>query len=142
MKRISLIFLFTLVFGSIVLAQDDKQHPIDQKLDDCMGTQEGQTTYGMIDCLQKATDEWDSELNKVYKDLMAKLNEGQKAKLRASQRIWIQYRDTEYAFSGDLYGSMDGSMYRVMAVDNSTSFIRSRVMELQGYLDVLSDFEY
>ena len=35
-------------------------------------------------------NEWDSELNKIYKLLMTKLSKNEQTKLRESQKAWIQ----------------------------------------------------
>ena len=60
---------------------DSLKHRIDRKLDDCLGTAENQSTYGMIDCIRTASEEWDKELNTEYRKLLALLPTGGKAAL-------------------------------------------------------------
>jgi hypothetical protein len=40
-------------------------------------------------------NEWDSELNKIYKLLMTKLSKNEQTKLRESQKAWIQKKEKE-----------------------------------------------
>jgi uncharacterized protein YecT (DUF1311 family) len=58
-------------------------------------------------------DAADKELNQVYKELMATLDDEGKALLKASQRAWIAYRDAECAFAADEVrgGSMAPLLY-------------------------------
>lgn len=54
----------------------------------------------MINCANNAYDSWDTELNKKYRALLAKLSPADAVKLKDSQRKWLAFRDAEFAFVG------------------------------------------
>jgi uncharacterized protein YecT (DUF1311 family) len=79
MKQLFLPFLVVITFSDFTYGQTGKlgreiKHPIDQRLADCLDVSENQITMGMVNCAQKAEDEWDKELNKYYKLLMGVLS--------------------------------------------------------------------
>lgn len=60
-------------------------------------------TVGLANCLAKARDVADAELNAAYKNLRGKLDAADGQRLVATQRLWIQYRDANCAAERDLY---------------------------------------
>jgi uncharacterized protein YecT (DUF1311 family) len=58
------------------------------------------STLAMGACIQAETKLQDERLNRVYKQLMAKLEDQQQKDLREVQRSWIKYRDGNCAFHG------------------------------------------
>ena len=54
-------------------------------------------TASMRACAMDELDYQDKRLNKAYHALMAKLSPGLKAKLKAEENVWIQYRDNRCA---------------------------------------------
>src|ERR1700730_8282386 len=84
-----------LLFPGTALAQDEqKPDPIDKQLEACMA-KDG-STAGSVACTDKASSAWDTELNKAYTALMAKMNAEGKLSLKTAQLSWIKYRDTEF----------------------------------------------
>lgn len=63
------------------------------------GQTQAELTVSADEVLKKA----DAELNAVYKEVMASLDDAGKAALKESQRAWVKYRD--------LCGESEGSMY-------------------------------
>jgi uncharacterized protein YecT (DUF1311 family) len=59
----------------------------------CMEGSEGQSTYGMLECIGKEHQKQDAALNSTYKKLMARLKPARQKTLRRSQRDWIKRRD-------------------------------------------------
>ncbi len=51
------------------------------------------STVAMSQCIQAETHVQDQRLNRVYKQLMGKLDAGQQKSLRDVQRKWLAYRD-------------------------------------------------
>jgi uncharacterized protein YecT (DUF1311 family) len=49
------------------------------------------------ECMTTELDYQNNRLNKAYKDLMSKLNAGNKSKLQDDERTWIKYRDSRCA---------------------------------------------
>ena len=113
------------------------EHPIEAELAKCLD--KNGSTQGMVECEDQAAKKWDAELNRVYKELMAKLKpESQKA-LKESQLAWIRFRDQERLYIQALYGGFDGTMYRPMAVDACKQVIRQRAEHLQHYLEIVRE---
>jgi uncharacterized protein YecT (DUF1311 family) len=124
-------------FAQITDASDT--HPIEKRFAACLEKEEGQTTVGMIECTAKARDEWDKELNKYYKLLMGVLNAAEKTKLQQAQRKWIEYRDTEYAFSGEMYYNLEGTMWRIAAAGRQMELVKERALALKSYYEMLKE---
>lgn len=129
--RLKYLFLIGLVsiWSSQCLAEE--QHPIEQSLDACL--EENVSTAGIIECNDKAIKAWDTELNKVYKSLMSKLDKKTQASLKQSQRQWIKFRDAEFEAMGAIYRNMEGTMWRVVASDATVNVVKTRVLQLKSY---------
>lgn len=124
--------------SSLTFAQKNEQEfAIDRKLEACLDVDSNQTTVGMIQCTNVAEEEWDKELNKNYKLLMRILSEEEKAKLKESQRKWIEFRDKENEFSGTMYYNLQGTMWRVVAAEARYQIVKQRALDLKNYYDVL-----
>jgi uncharacterized protein YecT (DUF1311 family) len=110
-------------------------HPVDAWLAACM--EKDPSTQGMNRCLGQAYEKWDAELNRVYRELGGRLDEGRRPALREAQRAWDAFRDGELAWLAKFYGGLDGSMYRNMLAADRVELVRRRVLELNSSLDVL-----
>ena len=117
------------------VAKEDKKHPIDIQYDKCMGEDAAPTTQSMTNCSAEAEKTWDSELNKNYKALMAKLGKPEQEKLKLAQRKWIEYRDLAFGFTADYYERNGGTMHLISISLNRMDFFRERVLALKAYLD-------
>lgn len=125
-----------------VSAQDTQQqhlHSIDSAYHECLSVEANQSTHGMINCASMAYDAWDAELNRVYKQLMSVLSAEEKEKLKAAQKSWIAWRNSELAFSDLMHDNLGGSMWRVVAAERALTIVRQRVLELQAYCDTVRD---
>jgi uncharacterized protein YecT (DUF1311 family) len=121
-------------FANLAFAEGEaEKHPIDAELEERIDADP--STAGMVEASQWAEGEWDKLLNANYQALMKKLGKENQEKLKASQREWIKFRDLEFAFSGNFYGGLDGTMYRVVAADFRTNFVRERALRLGSYLE-------
>jgi uncharacterized protein YecT (DUF1311 family) len=72
----------------------------------CTEKPEGQSNIGITDCYRLEGAIWDDLLNENHKNLVASLDDGQKAKLRDMQRAWIAYRDSTCGFYTKIQGTM------------------------------------
>jgi uncharacterized protein YecT (DUF1311 family) len=142
--RIIAVFLGSFLFLSAVAASmappqksTGAKHPIDTWLEAC--TAKDQSTAGQIACLGQAYEKWDAELNRVYKELTAKLPEAGRPVLRTAQLAWLKFRDEEFKLLDALYDPLDGSMYRLMKTADRVDLIRKRALEIASYLDVLDN---
>ena len=78
-------------------------HPIDVALEQCLQKEDAYTNTAMLQCVGDAIASWDEELNAVYQRVMQMLDEEERAKLRASQRAWIAFKDLELNYLGVVY---------------------------------------
>ncbi len=97
-----------------------------QQRDPC----KGETTFEMKECAAKRYKQADDELNKVYRELMSKLeDEGHKATLKTAQQAWLKYRDGECDFVS--YLNRGGTIYSVVQTECMTQMTNSRTKELR-----------
>lgn len=135
--RTRLITLLLLSF-LLVHGQTEEKHPIDIELQKCLDSKGNYTTQGMIECVIKATDSWDKELNKNYKTLLGLLTEEQKEKLKESQRQWIKFRDSELEFSSSFYNQLGGTIWIPIAARTRLDLTKQRAQELLDYISTLT----
>jgi uncharacterized protein YecT (DUF1311 family) len=83
---------------------------------------------------QAAVDRANGELDKVYKQLMAKLEAEQQKSLKEAQRAWIKWRDAEADIIARVGGAVGGSALRVDYANAQTKLIKERAEVLRGYL--------
>jgi uncharacterized protein YecT (DUF1311 family) len=109
------------------------QHPIDIALEKCM--LEDPSTNGAFQCLIKAYDQWDKELNRIYQNLKLKLESQGQAALKSAQLKWIEYRDKEFYLVNIIY-PQDGAgrMSRNFNAARRVAIVKARVLELENYL--------
>src|SRR4051794_18482023 len=106
----SLVFAITVAISMLsAYSQDEKQHPIDRFYDECVD--KNGSTAGMVECTEKAYKKWDTELNRVYGELLKKLPREKTADLKKAQRNWLTYRDAEFKAIAAVYSGLEGTMY-------------------------------
>lgn len=103
------------------------RHPIDLLVRRCLDLDE--TTSAIIGCYVMGREHWDKELNRVYAALLASLDEDHKGPVRAAQRQWLKFRDTEFAALDAVY-DRDGTLWRIVGSKRRTEFVRERVQTL------------
>jgi uncharacterized protein YecT (DUF1311 family) len=86
---------------------------------------------------------WDGELNAQYRLLAQKLRPGAMEALKASQRLWIKYRDAEekaaQALGNELYEVNEGgTIWGVLTAERVMQITRARARELEGYVRLLT----
>ena len=95
--------------------------------------EKAQTTAELRDCVGREYQEADAELNKVYKQVMTRLDdEGHKAALKEAQLAWIKYRDANCEFES--YLNRGGTIYPVVYEGCRAAMTASRTKELQESL--------
>jgi uncharacterized protein YecT (DUF1311 family) len=85
-------------------------------------------TSDLVTCLSQAQVSSDAELNSLYQTIRAKLNADEAKQLAETERLWIQYRDSNCSAERALYGigTAQGPAY-LACLDAMT---RSRTKEL------------
>ncbi|MFJ4154805.1 lysozyme inhibitor LprI family protein [Pseudomonas sp. NPDC089752] len=89
------------------------------------------STVAMSSCIQAETKLQDAQLNRVYKQLMAKLEATPQKSLRDVQRQWIAYRDSNCKFHVQASGGTMAQLEGAMCVMDMT---RERAAELERVL--------
>jgi len=89
------------------------------------------STLAMSACIQAETTLQDARLNRVYKQLMAKLEGARQKTLRDVQRTWIKFRDDNCAFQARLSEGTVGHLEGGLCVMDLT---RERAAELERIL--------
>ena len=111
--------------GTSVSAQKQK------KPDPCANPQ---TQTEMTQCAAEAYKAADKVLNQVYQQLVAKLDDEEKAQLKEAQTAWLKYRDTNCDFVADQYkgGTMRPMIYAGCLAEvtkNRTSELREQIKD-------------
>jgi uncharacterized protein YecT (DUF1311 family) len=96
-----------------------------------------ETTVELNECAAKEYKLADAELNKTYKQVMARFgDEGYKSALRESHLAWLKYRDLNCDFQS--YMSKAGSIHPIEYAFCRTEMTQARTSELKR---MLKDFD-
>ena len=74
----------------------------------------------------------DRELNKLYPQLLAKLDAEGQEKLKVSQHAWVAFRDAQAEVDADT--SRGGTMAPLLRATSRTQTTRDRIEQLRGLL--------
>ena len=129
--RYVLIFFACLSLALPAAIASERQHQIDIWLQKTV--EEDTSTAGMRNATIRARELWDQEMNRAYKNLMARLNADQQSILKESQRNWIKFRDSEFRAISSIVASMDGTMWQLIATNNGMEIVRQRALQLIAY---------
>jgi uncharacterized protein YecT (DUF1311 family) len=99
---------------SKIAAEQDVKRCIGVLAQPCLDDPKGQSTAGMVACLEREARAWDRLLNDYYTRLSEQLDGAQREALRDLQRSWIAYRDKACGFyriyhQGTVAGPMTAS---------------------------------
>ena len=78
----------------------------------------------MITCTFRACDSWNTKMNNYYKLLLGIISSEAKIKLKASQKKWLEYRDSEFVMAHTIYNDMQGTMWLVIAVITQLEIVK------------------
>lgn len=91
--------------------------------------------YGVFEdvaCAAEAFAKADKELNEVYQQLLSRLDEQAKEKLKETQRAWLAYIKANVSFVYHVEG--DGSAGRMVAWNQNEQATLARIKELRSWL--------
>ncbi len=113
----------------------DEKHDIDKKIEALLAKEPG--TAGQVRVLDTAYRLWDDELNRLYKQLSARLPASGKRRLQTTQRLWLAWRDSELKLIDEVYARTDGAqMHLVLRKGLRVDVLRTRALALQTLLRV------
>jgi uncharacterized protein YecT (DUF1311 family) len=122
MLRIPAIAAAAVIAAAAIAFAQDKTEP--EK--GCDGS-----TYEMVECLAAKATQWDKRLNAAYQKLLKLVEGKQRDQLRAAQRLWVQYRDTNC-----LYWALgEGTIARIESADCNYRMTKERAEELEGAVE-------
>ena len=104
------ITLFLVLFAYPTFAAENfcdtgNPHPIDVWFEQAMDKTD-RITVNIRNVQAEAYRRWDKELNRVYRDLLTKLKDPDKNRLKEPQRAWIKFQEAEvkWLWSEAMYG--------------------------------------
>ena len=79
----------------------------------------------------------DTALNKLYPQVLAKLDAEGKDKLKAAQRAWVAFRDAQAEFEADT--ARGGTMAPLLRATSMTQTTEDRIKQLKAFLKELNE---
>jgi len=122
--RLFLILIVVVMTMSAGFAQQKK------KANPCDSAQ-NQTEMNI--CAEKEYKAADATLNKVYAQLMSKLEDEHKVKLKEAELAWIKFRDANCEFQA--FPNMGGTIYPLVYSGCLTATTLDRIKELRAALE-------
>ncbi|MBV9260015.1 MAG: DUF1311 domain-containing protein [Pseudolabrys sp.] len=82
----------------------------------------------MVECFKLQTTQWDKRLNAAYAKALQLARGRQRDQLRASQRLWVQFRDSNCLF----FDLGEGTIARIEAGSCMLRMTKLRACELES----------
>ncbi|HPN34331.1 MAG TPA: DUF1311 domain-containing protein [bacterium] len=92
------------------------------------------STAGVRFCFSTGIEKMDQRLNALYRSLLEKLNEEQKALLRDSQRKWLAFREAEAKLALAVDPNAGGSLALIAADSFQFEMLKKWVRDFETYL--------
>lgn len=105
--------------------------PVDQAL--ALDCQNALTQLDINQCANLDYKKADTELNRIYKQVLAKTPVAQRVLLKSAQLTWIKYRDADCTFQSS--ATEGGSVHPMIISACLTHKTEARSAELQSFLD-------
>jgi hypothetical protein len=58
--------------------------------------------------------------------------------LKLAQRKWLEYWDSEFKFSAEMYYNLEGTMWRIVAAERRANIFKDRALALKTYYESLT----
>ena len=132
---IGLLVLVPYASAAEPFCKTNKVHPIDAQLEREMNASGGVTEH-MRNAQTRAYEQWDRELNIVYKELMGHLPGEEVDSLRKAQKAWLVFRDAETDFFWSESISGGGTLQSIIVSDYKLELVKTRVCQLMNFVPV------
>lgn len=116
----------------------DKIRSMESQYKKCTNSPEGYSTQGSIACSNTLNNAADAELNKLYKNVMAKLNSSGEStdketakRLKSAQQTWIPFRDAHCKLDGAT-GGIGGTLEKQLIAACIATETVERVKDLNN----------
>jgi uncharacterized protein YecT (DUF1311 family) len=123
-----LLLLIVLLWGVVFVAATQKPAAQSQK-QPCAAAQNQQE---MNRCAAEEYKKADAELNKVYQQLLPKLEAPHKEKLKTAQRTWLAFRDAHCDYEAFIFEG--GTMQPLIQYSCLEAVTRDRTKQLRASL--------
>lgn len=136
-KAVVLFLIFFVTASSDVFAQQNTSntlHPIESNLRQCL--QLNTSSFGAVECEIERYNQWNNQLDRVYDELMSRVNPQERQLLIKQQIAWARYRDLQFKMNEDFYGRR-GSIWLSTIASFKGNLVKSRVLILESYLNLL-----
>ena len=134
MTRLALLFLALALPLSIQTQAQQRAKPAaPAKKQPCA---DAQTQSAMNQCAIDEYKKADAELNRVYQQLLPKLEATHQEKLKAAQRAWISFRDADCEY--EAFAFEGGSMQPLIRYSCLEAATKTRTNQLRGFLKDLN----
>ncbi|MGA3091629.1 MAG: lysozyme inhibitor LprI family protein [Terriglobales bacterium] len=90
------------------------------------------TTAAMRNCENLRYQQAEKALDSTYAELMKKLDETGREKLRAAEKVWLQYREADATFQADT--ARGGTLAPLIRITVMSDMTETRVAELKKSL--------
>jgi uncharacterized protein YecT (DUF1311 family) len=97
--------------------------------DPCLKGHDGETTTGMVECMDRESKVWDDLLNADYQRLLKALPAAAADSVRQAQRAWLALRDADCKVPYEIYEG--GSMARIDSASCVLAHTGERVLQLR-----------
>jgi uncharacterized protein YecT (DUF1311 family) len=114
-------------------ASSQEEHPIDKWVEEQIA--KDPSTCGMNEAHDQGSQMWDREMNKIYGELMKRLDKHQQKALKKAQRNWIKFREAESQVLVQIIEKLEGTMWYPVPSARLYKINRQRAMELKDYLE-------
>ena len=118
-------FSLTLLFAISLQAQNEEFNPCEAE----------QNQMNMNACAKQRFDEADRDLNVAYRKLMRMVSGDFEEKIRATQRVWIKYRDQNCECARSIYDG--GSIAPMILLNCKQRMTEQRTAELTDLIEQL-----
>jgi uncharacterized protein YecT (DUF1311 family) len=125
MRISSLLPVVAVVFVSAGLLGQDTA-PTNRADKEC---QNATTSSAMRACENRRYADAQRELDAAYQDLLRRLDEAQRQKLRVAQRAWLRFRDTNAEFQASL--AQGGTLGPLLKTGSLAEMTQARALELK-----------
>ncbi len=105
--------------------------PIDTAMRTCLARGDMSSTAGQVQCMDTAGTAWQAALDMAYQQVLTKALAPRRARWKASQKRWTQWRDAEAKMQHAVFATTQGSMYVLYAADMQLQPVRDRALGLR-----------
>jgi len=115
-------------------AERDGHDCIGRIADKCLDAPDGQSTLGMVQCLDRETKVWDEILNDEYNRLLGALPKAAADSVRSAERAWLATRDADCHVAYDIFEG--GTMAQPIAARCMLDHVGARALQLRDWREL------